>query len=186
MTLVDIRDTLLHLGFEMVDENDTRTHFSTPKGKIHVYLFKDGTEVRIKSFANIHMFARNLYDVKRICRPEDLVAIKKIGKGFVFSIKKEGDVEFNEKIHAKEEDLPVEYMFEINTCGNFKYVTLTDYTVSKGESYGEYCISTKQWDGDKIAIHNIMTALMNAKLDINKVEDGFIAVYANGKWKRYE
>lgn len=84
------------------------------------------------------------------------------------------------------EDVSVNYIFEINTNGNVRFVTLTDYTASNTSSYAEYYTDFNEWDGDKKDINNILSVLMSQKLTMDKLGDGFTEVYSNGKTKEFK
>lgn len=196
MTLNELPDLLINLGFEDVDNNGL--HFSIGNGKVHIYLWSDSGKhmMTIKRFANKFLFARNMADTKETYAISDIESIRKDGKRIIFSIRGANDLNLNEnKGHNKmikigkeqfnEADVSVLYIFEINTNNNIRFITLTDFTRSKSTSYAEYYTATKEWDGDKKSINDIMAVLMSYKLNIDKFKDGFVEVYSNGKTQEF-
>ena len=194
MTLKDIKDTLIHLGFEETHEN----WFMNKTGKIEVFLDAKATPIDydcvvIRRFANSLLFGRNLPEVEECYYAEEINAIYKNGNKIIFKLnkarelalkenKKGEDMVIDNKKSVQEADsVKVNYIFEINTNNNIRFITLTDFTRSKNVSYAEYYVATKEWDGDKRSVNDIMSVLMSNKLNIDKFEDGFVEVYSNGK-----
>ena len=101
--------------------------------------------------------------------------------------KKDGDdtMIVNNKKKVNEAELSVDQIFEINTNNNVRFITLTDFTASKKVSYAEYYKDSKEWDGDKRSVSDIMSILMFNKMNIDELGDGFVEVYSNGKWKEF-
>lgn len=85
-----------------------------------------------------------------------------------------------------EAEVSVSYIFEINTNSDVRFITLTDFTASKKTSYAEYYKTTKEWDGDKKDISEIMNVLMSNKINIDNLADGFVEVYSNGKYQEFK
>lgn len=200
MTLIEIRDSLISAGLDIVD-NDT--HLASTSGKLHVYLkpgFINGEDaITVKRFATISLFGRNLSEYENDFLASDVKAIHKDGKRIIFNVnrfgtydykenKKDGDdiMIVNNKKKVNEAELSVNQIFEINTNNNIRFITLTDFTASKKVSYAEYYKDSKEWDGDKRSVSDIMSILMSNKMNIDELGDGFVEVYSNGKWKEFK
>ena len=84
MTLTDVRDSLIHLGFEVVDVD---THLSNPSGKIHVYLEPQGSpdkdSVAIKRFADAKMSGYNMPETEWTYLACDIDLIYKDGNRII-------------------------------------------------------------------------------------------------------
>lgn len=199
MTLKDIKDTILQLGFEETHEN----WFMNRTGKIEIFLDPKATAIDydcvvIRRFINAFMFGHNLPETEECYYANEIESIYKNGNKIIFKlnkarelavkeVKKGEDMIIDNKKPVKEaESLKVNYIFEINTNEDLRFVTLTDFTRSKETSYGEYYKSTKEWDGDKRSLSNIMNVLMTNKLNIDKLGDGFVEIYSDGKYKEFK
>ena len=194
MTLNQIRDTLISLGFETID-GDIK-HLSIGKGKIHVYLWNESGKdvVVIKRFLSPYLFARNLPETKEKYFADDVEKIRKENNHIIFSVRGKSDISVKEnknnsnmiELREYEDGVKTNYILEINSRDNVRFVTLTDFTRSKEVSYAEYYTDKRDWDGDKKAIINILGVIMNNKLNFDKLKDGFVVIYSNGKWEEME
>lgn len=193
MTLVDVRDTLIHLGFEVVDNE---THLSSPSGKIHIYLEPKGSPTRdlmtVKQFANLKMFGYNMPSAKNMYLICDINNIYKDGKKFVFKVNNfekysyaENKKETNAMNKINEEAVST-CLFEVVTNHNVRYITFTDFTRSKAEFHAAYYMDTNDWDGNKTDVNEILSALMDHKLIVTKMEDGALEFFSDGKSRLYK
>ena len=191
MTLSDVRNSLMRLGFETVDAD---THMSNPSGKIHVYLepkespYKDS--VTIKRFANAKMFGYNMPETEYMCLACDIDLIYKNGNRITFRTNNSKNNEYredkeNNTMLKTNEEVFVKYAFEVNTNDNIRFITFVDYTTSKATYHADYYVDSKEWDGDNRSVNEILSALMSLKMTIDSFEDGITEVYSDGKTKLF-
>lgn len=193
MTLKDIKNAFINLGFESIDINNKREHLGSKSGKVHVLLYPDtGVQrehILIRRYANTKMFAYNMPESENEYLASAIDSIYRNGNSIVIKINDSEKYDYKEATKSTKEsadDKWTTYLFELNSRDNIRFITLTDFTASKEVSYAQYYIKTNDWDGDKKDIANIMGVLMKYKLNLNKLKDGFVAIYSNGKWEEME
>lgn len=182
MTLEQIQKALLELGYEIVDKD---THLSNKNGKMHIYLTANGLgtgkdSVTVKKFANLRLYGMNMPDEKNVYASTDIQSIYRDGKRIVFNVFGAGKYDYKENT-VKE--AIVRYTLEINTDRNVRAVTLTDFAHSGEVSYAEYHMASKDWNGNKTSVSNIMLALMTDRINIDAIGDGMFEIYSDGKYR---